>query len=101
MEKHQVVRFTISDNDFSFLLDYTAKYLANCLGEFNYSEDTPEQIIHEFWDLMHVDKELLKYFNEHLKVEILDKLPAPNWENSEVYYIYFDYSTNRWHCRCD
>lgn len=101
MEKYQVVRFTISDNDFSFLLDYTAEYLANCLDNFNYSKDTPEQIIHEFWDLMHVDKELLKYFNERLKVEILDKLPAQDWENSEVYYIYFDYSTNRWHYRCD
>lgn len=101
MEKFKVIRFTISDNDFQFLMGYTADYLAKCLGNFNYSEDTPEQIIHEFWDLMHIDKELLKYFNKHLKIEILDKFPAPNWENSEVYYVYYDYEHNNWAWRND
>lgn len=101
MEKCQVIEFTVSDNDFQFLMGYTAHYLAMCLNDFNYSEDTPEQIIHEFWNLMHIDKELLEYFNKHLKVEILDKLPAQRWNNSEIYFVYFNYEQNQWTWRCE
>ena len=101
MEKHQVIKFTVSDNDYYFLMTYTAHYLVMCLNDSNYSLDTPEQIIHEFWNLMHVDKELLKYFNEHLKIEILNKLPEYQWDNSETYFVYFDYDQNHWAWRCE
>ena len=91
MNKYNIIRFTISDNDFDMIMRYTADYVCKCLNYEEYRLTPIEDIIKEFWNLMHIEKSLVEYFNKHLKIESFTKFPDGDlWDNGESFYIYYD-----------